>query len=245
MTSPLPGRAASRRHDRTGRRRGSRPPGGRGSRSGAGRRVSILRGAPGVRRGVARLGGERARRLIAMRGGGPAGGPGRLACRAAPGAAGRGRPIGRCPMGAAFRHRYDLWHSKRWPSRGLMALSHRRRSPGPLGYSGRRLGPASFPMMEPNSPAEDLPALYRAILDRVAELEASGERGAAAQVRTTAIRAYSRAWDDRARRELEQLLRRGATPTAAERLLKRGTRSRRPGSPMVRRRSRGPVAPQR
>lgn len=100
-------------------------------------------------------------------------------------------------------------------------------------------------MMEPNSPAEDLPALYRAILDRVAELEASGERGAAAQVRTTAIRAYSRAWDDRARRELEQLLRRAAKPTAVERLLKRGTRSRRPGSPMVRRRLRAPVEPQR
>ena len=126
-----------------------------------------------------------------------------------------------------------------------MALSHRRTSPGPLGYSPRGSGPASFPMMEPNSPAEDLPALYRAILDRVAELEASGERGAAAHVRTTAFRAYSRAWDDRARRELEQLLRRAAKPTAVERLLKRGTRSRRPGSPIVRRRLRAPVAPQR
>ncbi len=97
-------------------------------------------------------------------------------------------------------------------------------------------------MMEPNSPAEDLPALYRAILDRIAELEASGELGAAAQVRTTAIRAYSRAWDDRARHDLEQLLRRATKPTAAERLLKRGTRSRRPGSPMVRRHSSAPVA---
>ena len=38
-------------------------------------------------------------------------------------------------------------------------------------------------MMEQNSPAEELPALYRAILDRVAELEAGGDRAEAARVR--------------------------------------------------------------
>ena len=37
--------------------------------------------------------------------------------------------------------------------------------------------------MEPNSLAEELPALYRAILDRVAELEADGHRVEAARVR--------------------------------------------------------------
>jgi hypothetical protein len=74
--------------------------------------------------------------------------------------------------------------------------------------------------MEQNSPAEDLPALYRAILDRVAELEAVGLRADAARVRSDATRAYSRAWDDRARRQLESLLRRAARPTAAERLLR-------------------------
>jgi hypothetical protein len=62
--------------------------------------------------------------------------------------------------------------------------------------------------MDSNSPAEELPALYRAILDRVAELEASGERVRAAQLRTDATDAYSRAWDERARRRLEVLLRR-------------------------------------
>jgi hypothetical protein len=78
--------------------------------------------------------------------------------------------------------------------------------------------------METNSPAEELPGLYRAILDRVAELETAGERAEAARVRTAATHAYSRAWDAKARRELETLLRRAARPTAAERLLGRGMR---------------------
>ena len=47
--------------------------------------------------------------------------------------------------------------------------------------------------MEPNSPAEDLPALYRAILDRVAVLEGVGERVQAARLRSEATDAYSRA----------------------------------------------------
>ncbi len=78
--------------------------------------------------------------------------------------------------------------------------------------------------METNSPAEELPGLYRAILDRVAELEAAGDRAEAARIRTAATRSYSRAWDARARRELETLLRNAARPTAAERLLGRGMR---------------------
>ena len=67
-------------------------------------------------------------------------------------------------------------------------------------------------VMEQNSPAEELPALYRAILDRVAELEAGGDRAEAARVRTTATRIYSRAWDERARRGLLALLREAAAP---------------------------------
>lgn len=78
--------------------------------------------------------------------------------------------------------------------------------------------------MEPNSAAEELPGLYRAILDRVAELEAAGERATAARVRTAATRAYSRAWDARARRELEGLLRGAARPSAAQRLPGRADR---------------------
>jgi hypothetical protein len=79
--------------------------------------------------------------------------------------------------------------------------------------------------METNSPAEDLPALYRAILDRVAELELAGERVRAARLRTDATDAYSRAWDERARRRLETLLRRSERDADAER---QGGRARRP-----------------
>jgi hypothetical protein len=78
--------------------------------------------------------------------------------------------------------------------------------------------------MDPNSPSEELPGLYRAILDRVAGLEANGDRAEAARVRTAATRAYSRAWDDRARRQLEALLRRAYRPTAAQRLAARRPR---------------------
>lgn len=80
--------------------------------------------------------------------------------------------------------------------------------------------------MDPNSPAEYLPTLYRAILDRVAVLEAADERAEAARVRSQATAAYSRAWDDKARRQLENLLQRAARPTAAERALGRGEQRR-------------------
>ena len=58
------------------------------------------------------------------------------------------------------------------------------------------------------SPAEQLPAIYRAVLDSVAELERRGERFEASRFRIEAIRAYSRAWDIRGRRRLESILRR-------------------------------------
>ena len=68
--------------------------------------------------------------------------------------------------------------------------------------------------MDPNSLAEELPSLYRAILDRVAELEAVGRRSEAARMRTSATQIYSRAWDERARRRLTDLLARHARPVA-------------------------------
>ncbi len=76
--------------------------------------------------------------------------------------------------------------------------------------------------METYAWAEELPALYRRILDRVAMLEGAGDRTEAARVRVAATASYSRAWDDRARRELEALLRRAERATAAERALGRG-----------------------
>ena len=80
--------------------------------------------------------------------------------------------------------------------------------------------------MEPNSASEDLPALYRAVLDRVAEIAASGRRTLANEVRAEAIRIYSRAWDDRARRELVTLLRRHPAGTAEAEASQPGTRRR-------------------
>ena len=65
-------------------------------------------------------------------------------------------------------------------------------------------------MMEPKSASEELPALYRAVLDLVAQLEASRQRVLANRIRAEAIHIYSRAWDERARRELLALLRRNA-----------------------------------
>jgi hypothetical protein len=54
--------------------------------------------------------------------------------------------------------------------------------------------------------AEDLPELYRAILDRVSDLERIGARRDAARIRADATRAYSDAWDETARRHLTALL---------------------------------------
>jgi hypothetical protein len=55
------------------------------------------------------------------------------------------------------------------------------------------------------TPIEDLPALYRAILDAVAELERRGGRAEAARIRSDATAAYSRSWDEVSRRRLDQL----------------------------------------
>ena len=80
--------------------------------------------------------------------------------------------------------------------------------------------------MEPKSAAEELPALYRAVLDRVAELEHRGERELAKRVRAEATRIYSRSWDDRAHRNLAQLLRRNSDSAAGRQLPGRGLRRR-------------------
>jgi hypothetical protein len=61
--------------------------------------------------------------------------------------------------------------------------------------------------MDQKSASEELPALYRALLDRIAQIDASGHRAAGYRIRIEATRIYSRAWDDRARRGLEDLLR--------------------------------------
>jgi hypothetical protein len=80
--------------------------------------------------------------------------------------------------------------------------------------------------MEPNSAAEELPALYRAVLDRVGEFEAVHNRALANRVRAEATRIYSRAWDERARRELLALLRRHAADPVGQPAAGRGARRR-------------------
>jgi hypothetical protein len=60
----------------------------------------------------------------------------------------------------------------------------------------------------PQSPADELPSLYRAVLDRIADLERLGQRAEALHVRREATKVYSRSWDDHARRRLMGLYRR-------------------------------------
>ena len=78
-------------------------------------------------------------------------------------------------------------------------------------------------MPAPYSSNDEFPALYRAVLDGVAEMERRGGRSEAAAIRRQAIAAYSAAWTDRhrgvlfelgarTRRELER------TPTDRRRL---------------------------
>jgi len=64
--------------------------------------------------------------------------------------------------------------------------------------------------MDPKTAAEELPELYRALLDRIAQIDAAGHRTLGYKIRAKATRIYSRAWDDRARRGLVELLRQSA-----------------------------------
>ena len=59
--------------------------------------------------------------------------------------------------------------------------------------------------MDDQNPAEILPGLYRAVLDRVAHLERAGERQAAYEIRRKALRVYSTRWDERGRQKLGKL----------------------------------------
>lgn len=82
-------------------------------------------------------------------------------------------------------------------------------------------------------PPETLPALYRRILDDVWALERAGSRAAAARLRAAATRSYSRAWDERAVRQLEEIgrsarrqLTTAGRPEPSTRLSRLGTRLR-------------------
>jgi hypothetical protein len=55
------------------------------------------------------------------------------------------------------------------------------------------------------TPAEDLPTLYRGILEGVARLERLGARREAGLLRADATRIYSTAWDEAGLRRLRQI----------------------------------------
>ncbi len=77
--------------------------------------------------------------------------------------------------------------------------------------------------MDQKSAAEEVPALYRALLDRIAQIDAAGHREVGYQIRSEATRIYSRAWDDRARQGLEDLLRQSADKPAVQRAFRGAT----------------------
>jgi hypothetical protein len=54
--------------------------------------------------------------------------------------------------------------------------------------------------------AETLPRVYRRVLDAVARLDSLGARRDATRIRSAAIEVYSRAWDARCQRRLEEIL---------------------------------------
>jgi len=69
--------------------------------------------------------------------------------------------------------------------------------------------------VDEHTPAEDLPQLYRAVLDTVVRLEHLGDRDFAWKVRRDAVRTYSTRWDDHGRRALERLNREAQLHLAA------------------------------
>ncbi len=69
----------------------------------------------------------------------------------------------------------------------------------------RALHPATLRSVDDRTPAEELPELYRAVLDVVVRLEHAGRREAAWRIRRDALRTYSTRWDAKGRRSLERL----------------------------------------
>ena len=78
--------------------------------------------------------------------------------------------------------------------------------------------------MEDHVPAEEIPTLYRGVLETVARLERVGDRRYAYDLRARAVRTYSTRWDEAGRRALGRLDREGHARLEATR--RAGARSR-------------------
>ena len=61
--------------------------------------------------------------------------------------------------------------------------------------------------MDDRNPAEELPLVYREMLDALALLEAAGDRGAAYELRVRGQRIYATRWDDGGLRALQKIVR--------------------------------------
>ena len=59
--------------------------------------------------------------------------------------------------------------------------------------------------MDDPIPAEELPRLYRAVLDTIARLEHAGDRAFAFRLRRDAVTSYSTRWDEHGRQTLISL----------------------------------------
>ena len=83
---------------------------------------------------------------------------------------------------------------------GLMACAVGTTRPFPCRHARGTLR-----SMDDQTPAEELPTLYRAVLETVARLERAGERSFAFEIRRKALRTYSTRWDEGGRRDLVRL----------------------------------------
>ncbi len=59
--------------------------------------------------------------------------------------------------------------------------------------------------MEHQTPAEEMPTLYRAVLDTVWRLERLGERDFALAIRQRAVRTYATRWDEGGQKDLMRI----------------------------------------
>jgi hypothetical protein len=71
--------------------------------------------------------------------------------------------------------------------------------------------------MDDRNPADELPELYRTVLDALARLEATGNRTVAWDLRQRAHRTYATRWDEGGRRALHKIAREADARSASGR----------------------------